>query len=152
MQKHLDALLQQHQLHTQKLKQQDAECSKAFVGLPLIKVRSLRKLYLYGSWVIPDGILMTMLELVFQNVDTLTMSDCSGFSMQSLVRVTQFMPQMGLVHTISQMEPGSPLSDTCKLKLYDGKPISPFETDAAARAMYKFGGMTPGFDGQGLHP
>lgn len=116
--------------------------------LSLIEVPSLRKLDLYGAWIIPDGVLMIMLTLVFQNVDTLTLSDCYGFSMASLVIATQLMPWMELVHILSQFEPGSSLGNHLKLKLYDRSPISPFEIDSASRVGYQCAGLTSGYDGQ----
>jgi len=128
---HLEALTQQQLLHEQRLKQ----CRKVTEDLSLIKVPSRRKLDLYGAWVIPDKILLIILGVIFRNLDTLTMSDCCGFSMESLVAATQLMPRMELVHILSQFEPGPSLGDHFKLKLYDGRPISPFETDSASRVV-----------------
>ncbi|KFH71273.1 hypothetical protein MVEG_01574 [Podila verticillata NRRL 6337] len=77
------------------------------------------------------------------------MSDYYGFSMESLVIATQLMPRMEeLVHILGQFVPGSSLGNHLKWKLYDGRPVSPFETDSTARVGYQFAGPTSGYDGQ----
>ncbi|KAF8936060.1 hypothetical protein BGZ52_000823, partial [Haplosporangium bisporale] len=55
------------------------------------------------------------------------------------------MPRMEeLVHILGQFVPGSSLGNHLKWKLYDGRPVSPFETDSAARVGYQFAGPTSG--------
>lgn len=56
------------------------------------------------------------------------------------------MPHLEVVSCLSQVGPGR-LSDDCKLKLYDGYPIFPFEPCAATRVKYHFVGAQLGRKG-----
>ncbi|KAF9380327.1 hypothetical protein CPC16_010372 [Podila verticillata] len=103
-------------------------------------VPSLKKLELYGRWIMSDEVLEILLGRVFRNVQDLHECLTEGYSFETLVRVTQSsMPALKSVHLVNPFDSTS-VSDAYKLQsdlgVFKKKP--PFMNDARTRVRYKF--------------
>ncbi|KAF9314668.1 hypothetical protein BG003_003921 [Podila horticola] len=99
---------------------------------------SVKKLEIYGRWVMSDAVLETLLTRVFRNVWQLNECLTSGYSMDAFVRVTQSMPWLERVKSINLFDPDS-LSEGYKLQTARERTMRPpFLSDAANRVIYNF--------------
>lgn len=79
-------------------------------------VPSLKKLELFGRWIMSDEVLVEiLLGRAFRNVQEL--GDClmEGYSSEALARVTQSMPWLTFIHSVNPVDLAS-LSDEYKLQ------------------------------------
>ncbi|KAF9212030.1 hypothetical protein BGZ59_007313 [Podila verticillata] len=104
-------------------------------------VPSVRRLDIFGHWTMSDEVLEIMLGRVFRNARELRESMMEGYSLDTLVRVTQTMPWLEYVHSVNLFNPAS-LSDEYKLQpdLTGFVRRPPFLNDAAIRVRYCFVG------------
>ncbi|KAG0032373.1 hypothetical protein BGZ82_006568 [Podila clonocystis] len=99
---------------------------------------SVKRLEIYGRWIISDEVLETMLACVFCNLTTLRECLTTGYSTDALVRVTQSMPWLSLVHIVDRYDPSS-VSEENKLRpCWEYQRTPPFMNDAVTRVFYQF--------------
>ncbi|KAG0015292.1 hypothetical protein BGZ82_001443, partial [Podila clonocystis] len=92
---------------------------------------SVKKLGIYGPWVMSEAVLETLLTRVFRNVKQLNECQTTGYSMDAFVRVTQSMPWLESVQYINSFDPDS-LSEGYTLQTLAWE-LPPFPIDAANR-------------------
>jgi len=77
-------------------------------------VPSLKKLELFGQWIMSDEVLEILLGRVFQNMQELSKCLTGGYSLEALVRVMLSMLWLTFVHSVNSVDLAS-LSDEYKL-------------------------------------
>ncbi|KAG0086163.1 hypothetical protein BGZ92_008360 [Podila epicladia] len=102
-------------------------------------VPSVKKLEIFGHWVMSDEVLEILLGRVFRNLTVLNECLTEGYSLDTLVKVTQSMPWLESVCSINPVNLDS-LSDECKLRPHLSDIRSPFTGDARIRVVYQFAG------------
>ncbi|KAG0348163.1 hypothetical protein BG005_011719 [Podila minutissima] len=94
-------------------------------------VPSVKKLEIFGHWIMSDEVLEILLGRVFRNLKELNECLTEGYSLDTLVRVTQSMPWLESVHSVNPVNLAS-LSDECKLQP-QWQDCLPFVNDARIR-------------------
>ncbi|KAF9216553.1 hypothetical protein BGZ59_009151 [Podila verticillata] len=102
-------------------------------------VPSVKKLEIFGHWIMSDEVLEMMLGHVFRNVREWEECMTEGYSLETLIRVTQSMLWLASVHSFNRVNLAS-LSDEYMLqperRVFTRRP--PYMNDARTRVCYQF--------------
>ncbi|KAG0028056.1 hypothetical protein BGZ81_005060 [Podila clonocystis] len=102
-------------------------------------VPSVKKLEIFGRWIMSDDVLEILLGRVFRNLKELNECMTEGYSLDTLVKVTQSMPWLETAQSVNPVDLDS-LRDEHKLQLHMNDVRLPFSDDARTRVYYRFVG------------
>ncbi|KAG0336336.1 hypothetical protein BG000_006693 [Podila horticola] len=138
----LEAVLAALRVSKLRERQEEEALRRYRVGhLDHLVMPSVKRLEIFGRWIMSDEVLEVLLGRVFRNLKELSECLTEGYSLDTLVRVTQSMPWLETVQSVNPVDLAS-LRDEHKLQLhtYSSNIRFPFTDDAKTRVRYQFVG------------
>lgn len=116
LQSELEAILTELQEWQVREREEEEDLKNYRVEHPeQLVVLSVRKLEIFGRWIMSDEVLEMILGHMFRNVRTWKECMTEGCSLDTLIRVTQSMPWLASVHSVNPVNLAS-LSDEYMLQ------------------------------------
>ncbi|KAG0011928.1 hypothetical protein BGZ82_002805 [Podila clonocystis] len=140
LQVELDAALAALRVSSTRERQEEEGLRRYRVEHPNhLVVPSVKKLEIFGRWIMSDDVLEILLGRVFRNLKEMNECMTEGYSLDTLVKVTQSMPWLETAQSVNPVDLDS-LKDEHKLQLHVNDIRLPFSDDARTRVYYRFVG------------
>ncbi|KAF9312417.1 hypothetical protein BG003_006299 [Podila horticola] len=140
LQPELEAVLAALRVSKLRERQEEESLRRYRVGhLDHLVMPSVKRLEIFGRWIMSDEVLEILLGRVFRNLKELSECLTEGYSLDTLIRVTQSMPWLETVQSVNPVDLTS-LRDEHKLQLhtYSSNIRFPFTDDSKTRVRYQF--------------